>query len=49
MLAAAQNLNDETYERALRLARLPDVVRGYDEVKLRNVQRFQREVSALGY
>lgn len=49
VLAAAQNLNDETYERALRLARLPDVVRGYDEVKLRNVQRFQREVSALGY
>ena len=35
--------------RALQLARLPDIVRGYDEIKLRNVERFQREVKALGY
>ena len=48
-LAAAQNLNAATYDRALQLARLPDIVRGYDEVKLRNLARFQRELRALGF
>ncbi len=48
VLAEAQRLTAENYERALQLARLPDIVRGFDEIKLRNVERFQREVSALG-
>jgi indolepyruvate ferredoxin oxidoreductase len=42
-------LGPETYERAVRLASLPDLIRGYEEVKLRNVERFRREVRALGF
>jgi indolepyruvate ferredoxin oxidoreductase len=42
-------LGPETYERALRLAALPDLIRGYEEVKLRNVQRFREEVRRLGF
>jgi indolepyruvate ferredoxin oxidoreductase len=41
-------LGPETYERAVRLAELPDLIRGYEEVKLRNVERFHSEVRALG-
>jgi len=32
-----------------KLAQLRDVIRGYDEVKLRNVERFWGEVRDLGY
>ena len=32
----------------MRIARLPDLVRGYEDVKLRNVQRFREEARALG-
>ena len=49
VLAAAQNLSADNVDRALQLARLPDVVRGYDDVKLRNVERFWQEVRALGF
>ena len=31
-----------------RLARLPDVIRGYEDIKLRNVEKFREEVRALG-
>ena len=49
VLGAADRLTDASYARALRLAELPDVVRGFDEVKLRNVERFWREARALGF
>ncbi|MEK7715304.1 MAG: indolepyruvate ferredoxin oxidoreductase family protein, partial [candidate division NC10 bacterium] len=39
----------ESYERAVKLANLPDVIRGYEDVKLKNVQRFRDEVRGLGF
>jgi indolepyruvate ferredoxin oxidoreductase len=41
-------LSPESYDRALKLAGLPDLIRGYEDVKLGNVQRFRDEVRALG-
>src|SRR5207247_2017608 len=41
-------LSPETYTRAVKLAELPDLIRGYEDIKLRNVQRFRHEVRALG-
>jgi indolepyruvate ferredoxin oxidoreductase len=41
------DLTPATYERAVRVARLPDLVRGYEGVKLRSVERFRREARAL--
>jgi indolepyruvate ferredoxin oxidoreductase len=46
---ALVGLSPESYERAVKLASLPDLIRGYEEVKLRNVQRFRDEVRALGF
>jgi indolepyruvate ferredoxin oxidoreductase len=46
---AMAGLSPESYERAVKLATLPDVIRGYEEVKLRNVQQFRDEVRALGF
>jgi indolepyruvate ferredoxin oxidoreductase len=42
-------LAPDNYERAVKLATLPDLIRGYDAVKLRNVERFRNEVRALRY
>jgi indolepyruvate ferredoxin oxidoreductase len=36
-----------TYERAVTAARLPDLVRGYEDIKLRNVERFREEIRKL--
>jgi indolepyruvate ferredoxin oxidoreductase len=41
-------LSPEGYERAVALANLPDLIRGYEEIKLRNVERFREEVRRLG-
>jgi len=41
-------LSLDTYERAVRAARLPDVIRGYEDIKLRNVEKYREEVRALG-
>ncbi|HSE93866.1 MAG TPA: indolepyruvate ferredoxin oxidoreductase family protein, partial [Methylomirabilota bacterium] len=41
-------LSPESYERAVKLAGLPDLIRGYEDIKLRNVKRFRDEVRALG-
>ena len=49
IFAALDDLDASNYERAVKLARLPDRVRGYDEVKLGNVERFWQEAGALGY
>jgi indolepyruvate ferredoxin oxidoreductase len=46
---AMAGLSPESYERAVKLATLPDVIRGYEEIKLRNVQQFRDEVRALGF
>jgi indolepyruvate ferredoxin oxidoreductase len=46
---AMAGLTPESYERAVRLANLPDLIRGYEEVKLENVRRFRDEVRALGF
>jgi indolepyruvate ferredoxin oxidoreductase len=46
---AMATLSPETYDRAVKLATLPDVIRGYEAIKLRNVERFRQEVRALGY
>ena len=40
-------LTPATYERALQLARLPDVIRGYEDVKLAGVDRFREQVRAI--
>jgi indolepyruvate ferredoxin oxidoreductase len=46
---ALVDLAPETHERAVKLANLPDIVRGYEDIKLRNVERFRHEVRALGF
>jgi len=46
---ALVGLSPESYERAVKLAGLPDLIRGYEDIKLRNVQRFRDEVRALGF
>ena len=45
---ALVELGPDTWERAVKLAELPDLIRGYEDVKLRNVARFRDEVRALG-
>jgi len=44
---ALAKLSPESYDRAVTLANLPDVIRGYEDVKLRNVKRFREEASRL--
>ena len=46
---ALVGLSPESHARALKLANLPDLIRGYESIKLRNVQRFRDEVRALGF
>ena len=46
---AVSDLSGENYDRAVKLAQLPDVIRGYDEVKLGNVERFWRAARGLGF
>jgi indolepyruvate ferredoxin oxidoreductase len=45
---ALSGLSRDTYERAVRAARLPDLVRGYEDIKLRNVEKYRQEVRVLG-
>lgn len=42
-----QGLSPETRERALKIARLPDMIRGYEEIKLNSVARFREEVDKI--
>jgi indolepyruvate ferredoxin oxidoreductase len=46
---ALVGLLSENHARALKLANLPDLIRGYESIKLRNVQRFRDEVRTLGF
>ena len=43
------DVDEEKHARAVELAKLPDMIRGYDEVKLGNVERFWEAVRGLGY
>jgi indolepyruvate ferredoxin oxidoreductase len=44
----ADGLDTTTYDRAVSLAGLPDLVRGYESVKLRNVERYVAGLRELG-
>jgi indolepyruvate ferredoxin oxidoreductase len=46
---ALVDLSEAGYERAVNLANLPDLIRGYESVKLGNVKRFRDAVRALGF
>ena len=46
---ALEDLSAENYAQVAKLAALPDIIRGYDEVKLANVERFWEKVRALGF
>jgi indolepyruvate ferredoxin oxidoreductase len=45
---ALDRLSPDTYERAVELAQLPDMIRGYEHVKLGNIRRFHEAVHKLG-
>lgn len=45
---AAATLTAETYERATAIAEAADLVRGYEDVKLRNVERYRARLQELG-
>jgi len=44
---AAAKLSPATQQTCVELAELPDVVRGYEDIKLRNVARYREQVAAL--
>jgi indolepyruvate ferredoxin oxidoreductase len=44
---ALELLSPATFDTALAICELPDVVRGYEDVKLRNVARFRQQAQAL--
>ena len=46
---ALVGLDAASHARAVKLANLPDLIRGYEELKLANVRRFREEVRALGF
>ena len=46
---ALVGLDAASHARAVKLARLPDLIRGYEDIKLANVRRFREEVRALGF
>jgi len=46
---ALAGLSAASYDQAARLAALPDVIRGYEDIKLANVRRFREEVRALSF
>jgi indolepyruvate ferredoxin oxidoreductase len=43
---ALERLGDESLDRVVELAALPDLVRGYEEIKLGNVERYRKELAA---
>jgi indolepyruvate ferredoxin oxidoreductase len=49
MRRAVQDLDNESLDRTVKLAALPDGIRGYEQIKLRNVEMFRRKVTELGF
>lgn len=49
VFSALETLSPDNYSQVVKLASLPDLIRGYDEIKLGNVEKFWSEVQALGY
>jgi hypothetical protein len=47
VLATVGQLSPDTAALAVQLASLPDVVRGFEGVKLRNVESYQRSMAEL--
>ena len=47
MEAELDTLTPDTCERAVKLAQLPEVIRGYEDVKLAGVDRFREQVRAI--
>ena len=41
-------LGPENHARAVQVARLPELIRGYEEIKQKGVERFRAEARALG-
>ena len=41
------NLGPQNHERAVQLATLPDLIRGYESIKLRNIERFREQAKAI--
>jgi len=44
---AASKLSPATYDTCVEIAALPDVIRGYEDIKLRNVERYREQAAAL--
>ena len=44
---ALEELRPETHGTVAEIAALPDIVRGYEEIKLRNVERYRAEAEKL--
>ncbi|HYI15540.1 MAG TPA: DUF6537 domain-containing protein, partial [Thermomicrobiales bacterium] len=45
--AATEQLSADTYDRVVELAALPDIIRGYEGIKLANVERYREALAAL--
>jgi indolepyruvate ferredoxin oxidoreductase len=44
---ALTDLRPETYDRAVQLAELPDMIRGYEGIKEANVERFRQAANEI--
>lgn len=44
-----KDLSQEKYDKLMTFARLPDKIRGYEEIKLNNVEKFYEDTAALGF
>jgi len=47
VLRSLETLSPSTSDVAAQIAELPDLVRGYESIKLRNVARFRQQAAAL--
>ena len=47
IVATLRGLSAETLDDAVALAELPDIVRGYEDIKLENVKEYRRELNKM--
>ena len=45
--AASSGLTADTFDHAIEVAELPELVRGYEDIKMRNVERFRARLAEL--